>query len=400
MCVDQLSDDHDSHSTCQPCVEESPAAATGNAIAQLVKAETNFLRLPLFALHTKRLQTLDGIECRGRTTRDGQTYEYVLRITRNTASLYPGPLCRRMHFAFLAIATERGFPMQNPITWTWRDLCRRMDIAYGGHTTIRQLKAAVRSTHGIVLHTEHALFSRSTGQPLPSTERGYHLYSDYIFRNDPRPDGSTADTNAVWFADWYLENLNGLYSAPVDYDLWQSLDHKSPIASRLYEFLLFHFYSTPLVRINYPNLAQLLPIRPERYLSDAKRQMESAFELLSSAGVIASAEWLQSKHGSLQLHFRRGHRLALSARRNSSSQDTFQHEPDHSVAVNELRNLKAPEYGLVREFYKLWSGDGQVRPTPNELAHRWRSSQRARPHQSEVAAAAHREASQGRVARG
>ena len=76
--------------------------------------------------------------------RDGATHEYFLRISRNTASLYPGPLSRKIHFALLSIATERGFPLSNPITWTWRDLCRRMEIAYGGQKTLKEIKRAIR----------------------------------------------------------------------------------------------------------------------------------------------------------------------------------------------------------------------------------------------------------------
>gem|GEM_PF-5624161 len=170
----------------------SPAASTGPAeerADRLIKTEANLLRLPLFALHTKGLKNLDGIECRGRIRRAGQVREYLLRITRNTASLYPGPLSRRIHFALLSIATGRGFPVQNPITWSWRDLCRRMGIAYGGKTTLAQLKAAIRSTHGIVLYTEEALFSRPAQRALPSQERGYHLYANFAFKNDPLPEG-------------------------------------------------------------------------------------------------------------------------------------------------------------------------------------------------------------------
>ena len=53
-----------------------------------------------------------------------------------------------------------------------------------------QLKAAVRATHGVVIHSESALFSRATGSPLPAVERGYHLYENYAFVNDPTGDGA------------------------------------------------------------------------------------------------------------------------------------------------------------------------------------------------------------------
>src|SRR2546430_2647076 len=81
------------------------------------------------------------------------------------------------------------------------------------------------------------LFARRSGVPLPSVERGYHLYEDYAFVNDPAGEGRATDANAVWLADWYLGNLNALFSAPLDYGLWQRLDGRSPIASRLYEYL-------------------------------------------------------------------------------------------------------------------------------------------------------------------
>src|ERR1700719_1823939 len=123
MRVDEVLSDNRGSSSGQSGAEGSPAAATADQRAVFVKAEANLLRLPLFALHTKRLKTLDGIECRGRTTRDGQSHQFTFRATRNTATLYPGPLARSAHLAFLSIVTEHGLPHENPITWRWRDLC-------------------------------------------------------------------------------------------------------------------------------------------------------------------------------------------------------------------------------------------------------------------------------------
>src|SRR5438105_12558004 len=119
MGVDDQTPDERGVDARQTGVEGSPAAAAGDPSPQFVKAEANLLKFPLFALHTKRLKTLDGIECRGRTTRDGQTRQFTFRATRNTATLYPGPLARSAHLAFLSIVTEHGFPQQNPLTWRW-----------------------------------------------------------------------------------------------------------------------------------------------------------------------------------------------------------------------------------------------------------------------------------------
>jgi hypothetical protein len=219
-----------------------------------------------------------------------------------------------------------------------------------------------------VIHSRYAFFSRSEGQPLPFHERGHHLYSDYAFSNEPRDDGTIADTNAVWFADWYIENLNALYSAPIDYDLWKSLEARSPTASRLYEILLLNLYSgAPVFRVNYPNLAKLLPVRCERYLSDARRQLDPAIALLQEANVISAASWEENAQGTIQLQFSRGP-LLRSGRRPSHKDSALPAEESlGTVQVREVRNARPVENQLVRQFYQLWSGDTFTKPSPKEV---------------------------------
>ena len=357
----------------EPADEQPSAAAnrpvpTKDAPARTIKAEVNLLRLPLFALHTKGLKSLEGIECRGRIQRDGKVHEYLLRVSRNTSSLYPGPLARKVHFALLSIATECGFPLANPVSWTWRDLCRRMDIAYAGQKTTKEIKTAIRSTHGVVIHSHYALYARADGQPLPLHERGHHLYNDYAFCNELRPDGTIADNNAVWFADWYLENLNAFFSAPINYDLWKSLEARSPTASRLYEFLLLNLYSgAPVFRINYPNLAKLLPVRTERYLSDARKQLGPAFDLLQQAGVLAGAAWGESRDGAIQLLLAPGPLLPVARSKAKANQPLSAEDSLGTVQIAELRSTQPTEWHLVRQFYQLWSGDAFVKPSPKEM---------------------------------
>jgi len=352
-------------SSCQPDREGSPAPSASEQSPRLVKAEANLLRLPLFALHTKRLKTLDGIECRGRTTRDGRTHQLLFRATRNTATLYPGPLARSAHLAFLSILTEAGFPRSNPLTWRWRDLCRRMGVVYGGQI-VRHLKEAITSTAGLLLWSESALYSKAEGTLLQTQQEALHLYDRVAFVGSVLPDGRTADANYLWLSDWYLDNLNALFTAPLDYSLWRQLDERSPIASRLYEFLLLNFYSgAPLLRINYETLAQFLPVRPERYLSDARRQLEAAFQVLAATGVLAGAEWAAARDSLGQLRLYRGPRLSgpRGKRQPASSGDAI---PD-TIAVKELRNLRPPEWQLVSDFYHLWAGQDNARPTKKEL---------------------------------
>lgn len=343
-------------------------ARTGEVTPRFIKAEANLLRLPLFSLHTKGLRSIDGIECRGRLNRDGSAHEFIFRATRNTATLYPGPLARSAHLAFLSLATERGFPLANPISWSWRDLCRRMGISCSGRT-VERLKEAIRSTKGLMISSQYAIYSKESGR-LIRTERDLNLYDEIAFVSESLPGGGVADTNYLWFSDWYLSNLNAFFTAPLDYDLWRQLDDRSPIASRLYEFLLINFHSgVPLLRINYDNLAQFLPVRPEKYLSDARRQFEAAFQVLTECKVVDSAEWSTAKNGDPQLIFRRG-ALLVPPRDRGQLPFEFMEEEEFadSVKVAELRNQRPPEWGLVVDFYKLWAGREDHRPTKKELA--------------------------------
>lgn len=371
MCV---LDDSNSPSSIGPLTDDAthasgaevaPAATTS---ASFFKAEANLLRFPLFALSTKGLRTLDGIECRGTVRRQNVAREFSLRVTRNTAELYPGPLARRLHFALLGLAAERGFPVKNPITWTWRELCDRMGIAYGGKTTLRQLKKAIQSIHGVVIHSSEAIYSRLQGNALPVGEAGYHLYSAYAFRNETRPDGSVMDSNGVWFADWFLDNLNAFFSAPLNYDLWLSLDRHGPITSRLYEYLTltFHGGRSRLV-YNYMTLARMLPITPMPFPSDARRQMGPALAHLVANELLTSFEWAEGRDGQLQLNLTAGPRLRIGKTVPIHQPADSDPRVEDAVQVEELRSEQPPAWFLVRGFYQQWSGDSFVRPSTKEL---------------------------------
>jgi hypothetical protein len=334
---------------------------------RFIKAEANLLRLPLFALSTKGLRTLDGIECRGTITRNDETHNFAFRASRNTATLYPGPLSRAVHLAFLSLATDRGFPLANPISWGWRDLCRRMGISCSGRE-VQQIKVAIEATSGLSIKSQYAVYSKPDGRMIRTQDEGLHLYERYAFIGSELPDGSLAEANYLWLSGWYLDNLNAMFTAPLDYELWRWLDRQSPIASRLYEFLLVNFYSgTPVLRINYEKLAQFLPVKLERYRSDARRQLAPAFNLLELADVIDGATWSDSKSGLALLRIERGEKLAAARIQAPLPLHLTEDDYTGTLEVKELRNLKPLEWSIVGEFYRLWSGAETHRPTKKEL---------------------------------
>ena len=341
--------------------------AGANLLPRHIKAEANFLRLPLFALSTKGLRSLDGIECRGTVTRNGETHKFILTATRNTATLYPGLLARKAHLAFLSLISDRGLPVENPIAWSWRDLCKRMGVSYSGKM-IENLKGAIDATKFLAIKSHYAIYSKHEESLIRNQEDSLSLYDRVTYVGSELPDGGKADTNYLWLSGWYIDNLNAMFTAPLDYELWRLFEVDSPIASRLYEFLLLNFYSgTPVLRINYETLAQFLPVKPEQFLSSAKRQFERAFKLLSIMEVIETATWSPSKSGLALISIYRGKNLTSPKDRGQLALNFMEEEFAGAIEVRELRNLKPDDWQLVSEFYRQWEGRGDARPSKKEL---------------------------------
>jgi hypothetical protein len=333
-----------------------------------ISAEANLLRFPLFALQTKGLRSLDGIECSGKVMRDEVTYSYTLKATRNTDTLYPGPLARAANLAFTSMITDEGLPFKNPLSWSWRGLCSRLGIVCSGRT-VDALKEAIRSTALLGIQSNCALYSKVDKRPIQTQEAVLHLYDKVTFVGSELPGGGIAEKNCLWLSDWYLGNLNAFFTAPLDYELWKLLDAKSTIASRLYEFLFLNFNSeAPLLRINYQNLVRFLPVKSMVHYSWARDQLDAPFDLLAAANVVEKVQWLQRPKGIAQIHIYPGNVLTPARNREQTLFPLMEEDLTGEIEVRELRNIKPPEWGLVADFYRLWSDQRFPQPTPKELA--------------------------------
>ena len=131
---------------------------------------------------------------------------------------------------------------------------------------------------------------------------------------------------------------------------------------------MLNLYSgAPVFRINYANLAKLLPVRSERYLSDARKQLGPAISLLEQANVVSAREWSENAEGTIQLHFARGPLLRSGRKPSRQGSPALIEETLGSVRIQELRNSRPVENQVVRQFYQLWSGDTFTKPSPKEL---------------------------------
>jgi hypothetical protein len=314
-----------------------------------LKAEATLLRIPIFALAVKGSASLDGFEFRYTRRRGDETVEVAVRTERDARLPYPGPLSRRIHMACLSLVAERGFPFENPLTWTWRDLCRRMGLPNSGRRD-GEFKGAIRATWGLKIFG----LERLDGRVRESWRR---LYAECEFQNDARVDGTVVDANRLWLAPWYLDSLNALHSAPVDYGLWKRLERVGPLASRLYEYLIPSFYKREALELAYDRLASAMPVVSEARRSHAIRQFAPALQVLEAEGVIARAEWDAMKGtGRPKLILARGPRLA--PREPAAVSRGTGESPEAADVAAQAR--------IIAEFYRLLGKD--VRPVRSDQA--------------------------------
>jgi len=264
-------------------------------LLKTIKSEVNLLELPFFELFTKGLREKTEIEYRAIKNRENQIKEIVWNVSANSKYGYPGPFDREVHKAIEQIISEilreKG-KIENPISFSLYDLCKRMGIKGGGN--YQQIKKALERIQATVIKSENAFYHKGNKKWISSV---FCLYDAVIFRGEQLEDGSIAEINLLFLSDIYLQSLNSHNTKLINYTYWRSL--KSKIASRLYEILGVKFYGIRNkkgcdITYKYSTLCQLLPLTLYRYISDAKRQLNSGNDELKDTGFISKYEWIEN----------------------------------------------------------------------------------------------------------
>jgi len=255
-----------------------------------IRSEVNFLLFPFFALNRYEVRQRLETEFRAVVTRDGEKLEILWNVSANPKYGYPGPLDKKVHKAIEQIIDEQGFPIRNPISFTFYDLCRRLEIPDSGKN-IRNIKQALKRIKTASIESREAFYSKSEERWI---EDVFSLYERVIFKGEKLPDGRIADKNYIFLGSWYLQSLNARYVKPLDFNYYKRL--KSSVSQRLYELLGVKFFGAiksnrPYVRYKYSTLCQLLPLTRQYYPSYVRRQLEPAHEELKRTGFLAKVSW-------------------------------------------------------------------------------------------------------------
>ena len=376
----------------RPVSDEPPGAL---APLTLIRSEVNFLVYPFFCLdnrwHTDRLK----IEYHRRIDRGEGREDISWRVLAHQEYGLPGPFDWALHQAIEAIINERGFPVQNPIPFRMRELCRRMGISYAGSKTLAEIRAAFLRITTTVVESKRTFYSKAKKQWLDDT---FHLYERVVYRGEDRPnDDGRADTNYLYLGSWYLDNLNAFYVTLLDTGYRQSLT--MTLARRLYEILGVKFYGlrhapAPGLRYAYSTLCALLPVKRYRYLSDAHRQLDPAHAELLATGFLARVEWHPAPGAPPEwyLQYFPGPRAAAAAAALPTPPDAADTlDPEEMVLVPRVRQasvssgaraatavsatpspiaddaLTAQAQALVQHFHQRFHGTADEVPSAKEL---------------------------------
>jgi hypothetical protein len=227
--------------------------------------------------------------------------------------------------------------------------------------TLDKIRDALNSIASTTLQSQGTYYYLENGAKK-SINKVFRLYDSIILIGEKLPDGTTiADRNYIYFNQFYLQTLNSGYIKPLDFPYWNSL--RSDIARRLYEYLSFVSFATKCrsFSIKYHRLCELLPITPQRYLSEALRNLSSAHQELIKTGFLTKVVWRKSKTDPkkwiIEYHF--GMRAKLELQRGFN-------DPTYRPAILAVETAEISEIEEIIESEEKEKGRKRKKQTQEE----------------------------------
>lgn len=268
-----------------------PAAPTGPAETLPVGyAEVNFARLPFSLVNDKEIRVAREILIDQTVRARGEAVRRVWRVTAGAAGM-PGPFDHAVFRALEKFALDttirRGAALQNPIFFNLKTIIDALELYYNTQNLGFVSRALKRLQE---ISVEDLGLYETRDRRRKGVTRKMHLIDTVKAAGDVLPSGSVRGTHAVFFGQEYVESVNARYIRPLDWDLWLGLNR--PISRRLVEILDTDFYGLRHARhvaYSYAELCQLIPVKPQRYLSKGRGILDPAHEELVEKGYLEYA---------------------------------------------------------------------------------------------------------------
>ena len=348
-------------------------------LPKIIKSETNFLVLPFFALSRKSLSKKLETEYRDIAKRGDQKVEIIWNVSANPKYGYPGPFDREVHKAVEQIISEilkeKG-EIKNPIPLrSLYNICKRIEIDETAGKNYRMVKKALEKIKLTNIKSVGTFYSKEGKRWV---DDNFSLYERIVFRGKELLNGEIADDNYLFLGSWYLQSLNSYHTKSIDYTYWRSL--KSKIGSRLYEILGVKFYGVrnkkeDFIRYKYSTLCQLLPVTPYRFISDAKRQLNSGNDELKDSGFISKYTWSENGNKDWLIYYWPGERAKEEMKRaeiKGINNRTEGYLPGPKEEVNKYSKEQAD---LINKLVKInvskVTAENLIKNNDQELIKKW-----------------------------
>lgn len=274
----------------------------GELLPVVVRSEINFLQFPFFALTKRGLRKKTKQEYRFVKERDGKKVELLWKVTANAEYGYPTPFDHKVARAMDVIIDEayvrNGFQLVNPIEFSIYRIATLMGFGLRkkrGGWLYEKIRDSLKRITATTVESKGSFFLKDEKAWV---EDIFHLYERVRFKGMRMPvGGGVAETNYLWLGDEYLRNINARYVRPLDYEFLREL--KNPLSRRSYEVLSPKFYGLDkrlsYYHVDYLDYCQTLPVTPQRYYSDVKKQLHPSHEELGSGEFISKVGYVFHK---------------------------------------------------------------------------------------------------------
>lgn len=268
-------------------------------IPVVVRSERNFLEFPFFALSWRGLKDKKETIYIFVEERDGKKVELKWHVTADAIHGYPTPFDYKVARAVDVVVDEwyvrNGYQLVNPVPFSIYRLAKLIGLKRrDGGDAYRRIKEALERIKATTVKSSGSFYLADTEVWIDDI---FSLYDRVSFKGMKMPEGIIAETNYIWLNEFYLRNINARYVRPLDYEFLRGL--KNPMSRRVYEVLSPKFYGLDkrlsYYHVDYLDYCQTLPVNPQQYYSDVKKQFKSVHEELGSWEYISKVGYVLHK---------------------------------------------------------------------------------------------------------
>lgn len=264
-------------------------------VPEYVPAELNLETIGFFSAGYKRRYPKEPHEAK--TVNLGTMRQ--IRIVPSTYG-YPNSEDLDLYRAFLKICDEHAvLETDNPAGMISRKPRLKLPICfstkkilqYAGYKKNAQILRRVQEwiKRGVITGIEGGIYEAKTKRIREGIM--FTLFSKAYLRGELMTDGTIADTNYIWPAEWFCSNYFLRYFRPIDLAFHRRLER--PIAKTLYPILETGWYAAKggIYAKSYHDLCALMFIPRHKQLSLAKQQLDPSHEELRREGFLAAWEY-------------------------------------------------------------------------------------------------------------